>query len=285
MKYAYLGPEATFTEAALRLLPNAEGLTAQPFPTVPTALRAVQSGECVGAVVPLENSVSGAVPATLGELAAGEGNLRIDAEVALPVTFALMAKPGTALADVQKVVSHPHAHNQCHRWVSEHLPHAEVVTTSSTAAAARDVAHRTAAIAAPIAAERYGLSVLAWDIGERSDAVTRFISVRQGGPSPARTGSDRTSLVVTSHGESPGVLVDILAEFSTREVNLSWIQSWPTGDRLGRYRFFLEFDRHIEDVEVAEAVAALHGKAAAVTFLGSYPRAVRQLATSGKAVA
>lgn len=284
MRYAYLGPEATFTEAALRLLPSVESITAQPFPTVPAALRAVQSGECAGALVPLENSVSGAVPATLGELAAGEEGLRIDAEVALPVTFALMARPGTALADVERVQSHPHAHSQCHRWMSEHLPNAEVVTSSSTAAAARDVPHRAAAIAAPIAAERYGLSVLAWDIGERSDAITRFVSVRKAGPSPARTGLDRTSLVVTSKGEAPGVLVEILAEFSTREVNLSWIQSWPAGDRWGRYRFFLEFDRHIEDAAVADAVAALR-RIASVTFLGSYPRAARQFPTSGKVVA
>ncbi|MFJ9825657.1 prephenate dehydratase [Streptomyces sp. NPDC101160] len=277
-RYAYLGPEGTFTEAALRLLPETSGAVCEPLPTVRSALDAVRSGDCFAAVVPLENSVRGVVPATLEELISDGARLQFDAEIELPVTFALMARPGTEIQDVRRVLSHPHAHGQCHRWLAERMPGAEVCLSTSTAAAAREIAESPlphtrydAAIAAPIAAARYGLSVLASRIGERRDAVTRFVSVRATGPSPARTGRDRTSLVVTADGARAGALVDILAEFSTRGVGLTWIQSWPTGTALGNYHFFLDVDGHIEDAAVGDAMIALRRRAVDICFLGSYP--------------
>lgn len=274
-RYAYLGPEGTFTEAALRLLPGSVDAVCEPFPTVSAALDAVRAGDCRGAVVPLENSVRGVVPATLEEFISDDSALQFDAEIELPVHFALMAAPGTALADVRRVRSHPHAHGQCHRWLSQWLPNAEVAMSTSTAAAARDVseagAGHEAAIAAPIAAGRYGLEVLAAGIGERGDAVTRFVSVRRAGPSPARTGRDRTSLVVTAHGTNSGALVEILAEFAMRGVDLTWIQSWPTGRALGSYHFFLDVSGHIEDRRVGNALMAVRRLGIEVCFLGSYP--------------
>ncbi|MFF3055439.1 prephenate dehydratase [Streptomyces sp. NPDC057909] len=276
--YAYLGPEGTFTEAALRLLPEAAGAVCEPFPTVSSTLDAVRSGGCLAAVVPLENSVRGVVPATLEDLISGGATLQFDAEIELPVTFALMARPGAAVQDIRRVLSHPHAHGQCHRWLTQRLPGVEVCLSTSTAAAAREIAESSspharydAAIAAPIAAARYGLSVLASGIGERRDAVTRFVSVRGTGPSPARTGRDRTSLVVTADGAHSGALVDILSEFSARGVGLTWIQSWPTGTALGSYHFFLDVEGHIEDGAVGDAMIALRRRAVEVSFLGSYP--------------
>lgn len=277
-RYAYLGPEGTFTEAALRLLPEAAGAVCEPFPTVSSTLDAVRSGGCLAAVVPLENSVRGVVPATLEDLISGGATLQFDAEIELPVTFALMARPGAAVQDIRRVLSHPHAHGQCHRWLTQRLPGVEVCLSTSTAAAAREIAESSspharydAAIAAPIAAARYGLSVLASGIGERRDAVTRFVSVRGTGPSPARTGRDRTSLVVTADGAHSGALVDILTEFSARGVGLTWIQSWPTGTALGSYHFFLDVEGHIEDGAVGDAMIALRRRAVEVSFLGSYP--------------
>ncbi|WP_306313648.1 prephenate dehydratase [Streptomyces hydrogenans] len=291
-RYAYLGPEGTFTEAALRLLPEAAGSVYAPFPTVGSALDAVRTGDCVGAVVPLENSVRGVVPATLDELVSGGVPLRLDAEIEVPVTFALMARPGTELADVRRVLSHPHAHGQCHRWLASRLPGAEVRLAASTAAAAREVAESPspgarydAAIAAPVAAARYGLSVLASGIGERWDAVTRFVSVRGAGPWPVRTGRDRTSIVVTADGAHSGALVDILAEFSTRGVGLTWIQSWPTGAALGSYHFFLDLDGHVEEAAVGDALMALRRRSVEVCFLGSYPYVGTTRPTTGDLLA
>jgi prephenate dehydratase len=289
MTCAYLGPAGTFTEMAVRGLVRPGPSAAQPFPTVPATLAAVLSGRCDSGVVPLENSVSGAVPSTMGELVDIGDSLRIDAEIEVPVRFALMARPGTGLDEVTVVRSHPHAHSQCQRWLAERLPNAEIVPAESTASAALAVAESdpasTAAIAAPIAAVRYGLVVLADGIGEHQDAVTRFVSVRRPGSAPRPTGRDRSSLVVTAMDKGPGVLVDILGELAVRGINLSWIQSWPSGPSLGRYRFFLDIDGHITDPAVAGAVAVLRDRTAAVAFLGSYPRAVDPQVSGGGAAA
>src|SRR5919107_6239190 len=134
-RYAYLGPEGTFTEQALRGLPAAGKADVQPCSTVTVALDAVRSGEADGAVVPIENSVEGSVPVPLDELATGEP-LMITREMTVPVAFSLLARPGVRPADVRRVATHPHAAAQTRRWCALHLPDAEVVHTSSTAHAA-----------------------------------------------------------------------------------------------------------------------------------------------------
>ncbi|MFD5749209.1 prephenate dehydratase [Streptomyces sp. NPDC127033] len=275
MTYAYLGPEGTFTEAAVRRLAGPGAHRSVPLPTVPAAVAALRSGRSARAVVPLENSVSGVVPPTLGELVAHAGELRIDAQVTIGVTFALMAPAGTRLSDVRRVVSHPHAHGQCRAWVERHLPHAETVSADSTAAAARALAARgpgaEAAIAAPEAAERYGLTTLAHDIGTRQDAMTRFVSLRRAGPERPPTGRDRTAFLITSDRSAPGVLTGVLGELSRRHVSISWIQSWPRETARGRHHFLVEADQHIEHPGLAEAVVAMHRGVDSLSLLGSYP--------------
>ncbi|MGH3098482.1 MAG: prephenate dehydratase domain-containing protein, partial [Streptosporangiales bacterium] len=176
--FAYLGPEGTFTEEALRQLPAVSGAGAlQPYQTVPAALDAVRRGMASAAMVPIENSVEGAVPATLDELATGEP-LVITREVLLPVRFVLVARPGMTTEKVRSLATHPHAAAQCRAWVAANLPDAAFVPLASTAAAAAEVAGYEAydaAIVAPLAAERYRLDVLADDVGDHHDAVTRFI--------------------------------------------------------------------------------------------------------------
>jgi prephenate dehydratase len=142
MRYAYLGPSGTFTEAALHTLPDAAESEQLPYATVPAALDAVRRGEADAAVVALENSVEGSVPTTLDELATGE-QLQIVAEVNLPVEFALLVRPGTSFSDVKTVASHPHAHPQCRRWLAEHVPDAEWRAATSNAEAAQHVATTT----------------------------------------------------------------------------------------------------------------------------------------------
>ncbi|GGZ04132.1 prephenate dehydratase [Streptomyces nitrosporeus] len=277
MTYAYLGPRGTFAEAALRLLPAATGSPWTPFTTVGTALDAVRDGTVSTAVVPLENSVRGVVPATLDELAGSGNTLHITAEIELPVGFSLMAKPGTRLDDIQRVLSHPHAHGQCRQWLAGRLPNARVLLSTSTASAAREVSESDlacdAAIAAPVAAERYGLEVLASGIGEREDAITRFVALRRAAPAPAPTGRDRSSFLLPADEVRGRPVTDLLASFSGRGVDVTWVQSWPAGTGLGSYHFFLDVNGHIDDEGVGLAIMALHRKGINVCFLGSYPHA------------
>ncbi len=275
-RYAYLGPEGTFTEAALRTLPAAARGELLPMPSVPEALDAVREGDADFAMVPLENSVEGSVAATLDELAAGEP-LMVTREVLFPVSFTLMARGPMDLADVRRIGTHPHAEAQCRRWLAENLPHARFVSAPSTAAAAAALADGSApyeaAIAAPIAAERYRLTSLAEKIGDNPDAVTRFVLVSRPGPPPAPTGADKTSLVAFIVDDHPGALLEVLQEFAVRGVNLTRIESRPTGESLGRYCFSIDCEGHVDEARVGEALMGLRRVCADVRFLGSYPRA------------
>jgi prephenate dehydratase len=273
VQYAYLGPEGTFTEAALLALDSSAAGQAMPCVSIQATLDAVRSGAAERAIVPIENSVEGAVTATLDDLASGT-DLVICAEVPLPVAFALLARPGTELADITTVGGHPQAQAQCRRWLAERLPAASWRPAASNAEAARQVAEGQldAALAGAFAAEMYGLAVLVPHAHDRADAVTRFVVVTLPGPLPAATGSDRTSLVAFLAEDHPGALMEILTEFAVRGINLMRIESRPTGDGLGRYYFFIDCEGHVDDARVGEALMGLRRVCADVRFLGSYPR-------------
>jgi prephenate dehydratase len=272
-RYAYLGPEGTFTEAALEAFGPGAVAGGLPCASVQATLDAVRSGEADRAIVAIENSVEGAVTATLDELAAGPA-LTIVAEVLLPVAFALLAREGTALADVKTVGGHPQAQPQCRGWLAANLPGAEWRPASSNAEAARQVAagQLDAALAGAFAASRYGLAVLAGQVSDVPDAVTRFVVVGPAGPVPAPTGADRTSLVAFLREDHPGALMELLTEFAVRGVNLTRIESRPTGDGLGKYCFSIDCEGHLDDARVGEALMGLRRVCADVRFLGSYPR-------------
>lgn len=273
-RYGFLGPAGTFTEAALRTVPSADRGELLPYASVSAALDAVRAGELDAAMVPLENSVEGSVATTLDELAGGEP-LQVVREVLLPVAFALLARTGTSTADVRTVATHPHAEAQCRRWLRAHLPDADVVLTTSTAEAARAVSQGTydAAVSAPVAAEHYRLQVLVRDLQDHDGAVTRFVLVGRPGPPPPPTGADRTTLFAYIREDEPGALLRVLTEFAVRGINLSRIESRPTGDRLGRYFFSVDCDGHLADARVGEALSALRRVCADVRVLGSYARA------------
>lgn len=275
-RYAYLGPQGTFTEAALRSLPAAARADLQPHTSVGAALEAVRAGEADGAVVPIENSVEGAVAVTLDELSTGEP-LIITREIHVEVQFSLLAKPGTKPGDIRRVATHTHAHAQCRGWLATHLPAAKVVLESSTAHAAAMVAEPhaayDAAVAAPIAAETYRLATLAKGIADREGAVTRFVLVsRPAAPQPP-TGADKTSLVVFIRDNHPGALLDLLEQFAARSVDLTRIESRPIGAALGEYCFSIDAVGHVDEERMGEALRGLHRTCADVRFLGSYPRA------------
>ncbi|WP_458107952.1 prephenate dehydratase [Arthrobacter sp. R3-55] len=280
LTYAFLGPQGTFTEAALLQVPGAADATRIPCSNVNTALGQVRSGEVDAAMVPIENSVEGGVTATLDAIATGQ-ELRIIREALVPITFVLVARPGVELSDVKRISTHGHAWAQCRLWVDEHVPDADYVPGSSTAASAMglldDDAPYDAAICAPlVAAEQPGLNVLAEDIGDNPEAVTRFILVSKPGLLPGRTGADKTTVVVPLPEDHPGALMEILDQFASRGVNLSRIESRPTGQYLGHYFFSIDADGHATDSRVADALAGLHRISPATRFLGSYARADKQ---------
>lgn len=274
-RWAYLGPEGTFTEqAALGLAERSTGpVELVATASVAAALDAVRAGAVGAACVPLESSVEGAVAVTQDELTHGDP-LIIVAEAFVPITFDLLARPGTALSSVRSVGAHPHGHAQVRDWLARQLPAAEAVTAASNAAAAQAVADGSldAAAAAPAAGGRYGLVSLAFDIGLVGDAVTRFLLLRRPGALPAPTGNDRTSLVLSVENR-PGALLEVLTEFATRGINLTRLESRPTRAKLGEYVFLVDADGHLAQPAVADVVAALHRRSSLRRLLGSYPRA------------
>ena len=272
MRYAYLGPEGTFTEAALRLITSASDHLI-PCANVTAALNAVRDGSADKALVPIENSVEGVVARTLDELATGEP-LLITAERTFPVTFSLMILPENEGHPIHTIATHPHAEAQCRGFIARELPGAEMIETPSTAAAAKglDDGRWDAAIAATFAAEKYGRKIIASNIGENSGAVTRFVLVERAGRAVAATGDDRTSLVAYIALDHAGALLEILTEFAKQGVNLTFIQSRPTGLELGHYHFIIDVEGHIEDAPVSAAVAGLRKICEDIRFLGSYPR-------------
>jgi prephenate dehydratase len=274
MRYAYLGPEGTFTEAAVAGLGLGGEAVPVPYPSVGAALTAVRSGQAERGVVPMESSVEGIVTATVDDLTGGSG-LRIHGETRLPIAFALLAAPGKALADVKTVGGHPQAQAQCRQWLTANLPRAEWVPQASNGEAARQVAEGRldAALAGEFAAGKYGIAVLVADVHDKRNAVTRFVVVAPDSvTAPAPTRADRTSVAAFLRDDHPGALMEILTEFAVRGINLSTIQSRPTGDGLGSYFFFIDCEGHIHDARVGEAMMGLRRVCAEVRFLGSYPR-------------
>ena len=279
-RIAYLGPEGTFTEAALLkisaggLVPGAtESSAVSPIPTETTAaaLAAVRSNDADYACVPIENSIEGTVLPTLDSLATGTP-LQIFAELTLDVAFTIVVRPGTPAADVETVAAFPVAAAQVRQWLTAHLPKARIVPANSNAAAAHDVAqgHADAGVSTALAAERYGLAALATDIVDEPNARTRFVLAGMPGPPPKRTGADRTSVVLRLDNV-PGALVSAMTEFAIRDIDLTRIESRPTRTELGTYIFFLDCVGHIDDDAVAEALKALHRRCMDVRYLGSWP--------------
>ncbi|MYU14997.1 prephenate dehydratase, partial [Streptomyces sp. SID8361] len=247
-RYAYLGPEGTFTEAALRSMPEAATRELVPMVSVPVALDAVRSGAAAAALVPIENSVEGGVTATLDELATGEP-LMIYREVLLSISFALLVRPGTALADIKTVTGHPVAQPQVRNWLAANLPDAVWESAASNADGARLVqeGRYDAAFAGEFAAATYGLEPLVTDIHDAQNAMTRFVLAGRPARPAARTGADKTSVVIWLGDDHPGALLELLQEFSARGVNMMRIESRPTGEGIGRYCFSVDCEGHITD--------------------------------------
>lgn len=273
---SYLGPAGTFTEAALKLAPQARGHHWKPVNNVGEALADVTAGRSRAAMIAIENSIEGGVTASQDALATIPG-LRIMGEFVVPIRFSLAARHGTPLDRVRTIAAHPVAYGQCRRWLSQHIPnHTHVPAASNIASASTlfaDDGRADAAITPPTIRDHIDVGVLAEGIEDNRTARTRFALVGLARTVPPRTGADKTSLIVELPEERPGSLMDMLEQFATRGVNLSMITSRPIADRPGSYRFVMDLDGHIDDARVADALRGLRRFSPHVTYLGSYPRA------------
>jgi len=275
-RYGYLGPEGTFTQMALLAWGESHDGDRVAFGSVDSALDALRRSEIDAAMVPIENSVEGGVSATLDALASGDP-LVVIGEVNVPITFVLAAPAGTRREEIRAVGTHSHAWAQVRGWMDVNLPDAAYVPTLSTAAAAAGLAGEVAqaydaAVCAPIAAENHGLEVLATDIGDRAGAVTRFVLVSRPGTLPERTGADKTTVMLFQRHNRAGGLLELLEQFAVRGINMTRLESRPTKNSLGSYCFSIDFEGHVLDERVGEALMGLKRVCAEVRFLGSYPR-------------
>jgi len=267
MKLGLLGPEGTFSEEAARLWrPRAQLVF---FDDMELAARAVDDGRCDESIVPIENSVEGPVGVVHDALL----DLRscIVGEVVVPIRQCLLSR-GKA-SEIKIILSHPQALGQCRKYLREHFPRAEVRTTGSTAHAAKLAQEfpEMAAIASAIAADRYGLHIIAKGIQDSDANYTRFIVI--GKKTPAPTGHDKTSLAVYLDRDRPGALYEFLGEFAKRGINMTRIESRPSKRLLGDYWFFIDVEGHCERPPASWAICALQGKAGKLKVLGSYPMA------------
>src|SRR5579862_2545108 len=272
LKVAYLGPEGTFTQAAV-LRHFGHSVRGLPLASIDEVFHEVEAASADFGVVPIENSTEGTVNHTLDRFLSSP--LKICGEVELRVRQHLMGNMN-ALARIERVCSHPQSLAQCRQWLEEHLPGVEQVPVSSNAEGARRARDEqgSAAIAGETAAEVYGLKVLAAEIEDRADNTTRFLVL--GRQLFAPSGEDRTTLLVSVlHTDAPGALYRLLEPLARHRVSLTRIESRPSRRRKWDYVFFIDFEGHAEDANIAKALAALKKRASLFRILGSYPRAVQ----------
>ena len=279
-KIAFLGPIGTYTdEASYLYAPSAERV---PFASLGLVTSALEEGNVDEAVVPIENSLGGTVIEVVDFLIASEKS-QIKDEFLLPIDHCLITRPGVRLSDIRVVVSKQEALTQCRQFLARELRFAEQVPATSTALAVVDLKEaddRTAAIGPRRAAELAGLPVLAHGIQDRKNNVTRFAVLAVSSMPPS--GSDKTTIAFDfDKPDAPGLVYGAMRPFADRGINLTKIESRPTGTGMGNYIFLLDLEGHIDEPHVQQAITELQGHTSTFKVLGAYPRAegmsVRQL--------
>ncbi|HTT59841.1 MAG TPA: prephenate dehydratase [Acidimicrobiales bacterium] len=266
-RVGYLGPPGSFSHEAVTTLSHVEAVA---YASIEDLLSGVANASIELGLVPIENALEGTVSATIDGLVF-DHDLVILQEIVLPIHLHLLARPGVTLADVKSVRSYVHALAQVRSFLHEHG--LETVQTTSTSQAASDVADSTepwAAVGSALAAELFGLDVVADDIEDHPENATRFVLVgREAIAAP--TGHDRTTIVCFQDTDRPGSLYAMLGRFAAREINFTKLESRPTKRGLGDYCFVMEFEGHVADDVVADCLSDLQAHLARVKFLGSYP--------------
>lgn len=265
----YLGPEGTFTQAAVQKH-FGHSVRTQAQPAIDVVFREVEAGDCDYGVVPIENSTEGVVNHTLDMFL--RSPLRICGEVSLRIELHLLSRE-SELAAVQRVYAHQQALAQCREWLDANLPRAERIAVSSNGEAARRVAQEAgaAAVAGETAAELYGLTRLASRIEDEPGNTTRFLVI--GKQAVGRSGQDKTSLLI-SVKNAPGALYRMLEPMARHGLSMTRIESRPSRRGIWDYVFFVDIEGHVEDEQVAAALKELEQHASLFKVLGSYPRAV-----------
>jgi len=266
---AYLGPEGTYTEAAV-FKHFGRAVSARPLAAIDEVFREVEAGAVDYGVVPIENSSEGAVDHTLDMFMSSP--LRICSEIELRIHHNLLGKVAN-LAAAGRVYAHQMALAQCREWLDAHLSGVEREAVSSNAEAARRAQGETGAvaIAGANAAVIYGLDILAANIEDKPDNTTRFLVI--GRKVPAPSGRDKTSLLVST-GNRPGALYRLLKPLAEHGISMTRIESRPSRREMWEYVFFIDIEGHAQEKKVAEAIARLEGESAMIKVLGSYPCAV-----------
>ena len=270
IKIGYLGPKGTFSHEALKKYASGLPHTAQDYSSIPEIFTAVQENMLDEAIVPIENSIEGAVNATM-DMIAQDVSLSIKAELVIQIREHLLVKRGTDLSKIRFILSHPQPLGQCRRFLSEQLQYAMAKPVCSTAAAAQEVAAGAgdlAAIGSAVAADVYGLEIAVSDIQDYDNNRTRFVIVSK--KDAIRTGKDKTSIVFSTE-DKPGSLYRVLDIFNLWDINMTRIESRPARNMLGRYIFFIDLIGHREDDALKDALTMVGKKTTFLKILGSYP--------------
>lgn len=266
VRVAYLGPAYSYShQAAVEHFGSSAELS--PVSTIAAVFEELNRAHADFGLVPIENSTDGRIIDTLDMFA--KHPIRISGEVQLRIHHNLLAK--CPRAEIQEVYSKPQAISQCRDWLAKHLPGVRLVEMTSTAAAAQLAADKpgAAAIAGMQAAINYGLEVIAGNIEDNKNNVTRFAVI--GGEAPRRTGSDKTAIMFELKHQ-PGSLADAMVIFKKGRLNLTWIESFPMQGSKNEYLFFVEFDGHQTDPKARRALDALRRRTVRLEVLGSYPK-------------
>ena len=268
----YLGPEGTFSHCAANIYKKNKNMHLKPYTAFTILVDAIEKKEIDIAIVPVENSIEGAVGIVL-DLLSDHATVNIVAELLLPVTHRLLVRPGLQLKEITRVISHPQAIGQCRHWLTQHLPQADIVETSSTALAASTVAKSKepwSAIGNVVSESLYNLQCLAKNINDYVNNTTRFLIISTETVSLCNTCHYKTSIEFTLQHQ-PGALYEVLGKFARRGINLTRIESRPTKTELGQYRFFVDFTGHHSEQSISKLLLALKQQVRSLRVLGSYP--------------
>jgi chorismate mutase / prephenate dehydratase len=269
IKIAYLGPEGSYSQAAIFKHFGEETMTV-PAPSIERIFREIEAENVTYGVVPIENSTTGVINVTLDALMISP--LTICGEIIIPIHHHLLSKQ-TTMQTIEKIYAHEQAFMQCRHWLETHLTNAEQIAVASNSAAAviAQQEQNSAAIASELCGQIYGLNSLVNNIEDKPQNKTRFLILGQQKVAPS--GSDKTSLLFTTP-HTPGFLLKLLTSFAEQGINISLIESRPYHSGNWSYLFFIDIEGHQDDLSVKKALDALASKSVMLNILGSYPKAL-----------
>lgn len=268
---SYLGPEGSYTEQAT--LTNFKNEKLFPMPTIPAVIESVQDDITDMGVVPIENSIEGSVTFTLDSLI-HDYNVYINGEIMLNISHSLITNKSKILDSIKKIYSHHQALAQCRVYLSEKLPQADLIPSSSTSAAIFDLIkdpENSGAIAHTRNAKKHNLNIIEENIQDEMNNITRFAILSKSKTNP--TQNDKTSFCFDfKHSDKPGQLINVMSQFSDNNINISKIESRPSKKQLGKYIFWMDIDGHLKDNNLNEIFNKIKKTTNTLKIIGSYKK-------------